>query len=75
MIPLKNAELGKYLKIKSIEIENSSLLNRLYEIGFFKGAEIRLISYRKSMPAIIGIGESRFAIGNDLAEKIYLEPI
>jgi Fe2+ transport system protein FeoA len=46
---------------------------RMCELGICPGKRIRVI--RQGDPAIIGIGESRFALATELLSRVFVRPV
>ncbi|HOJ92081.1 MAG TPA: FeoA family protein [Dictyoglomaceae bacterium] len=70
LIDLKKGEKGKITSIKGGE----SKLLRLAELGVNPGEEI-LVSQKSMGPIIIKVKDTNIALGEGLAENIYVEVV
>ena len=68
MLPLALAAAGEKQKIKKIA-GNDKVRQRLQELGLVIGAVVTVVS-AEGGDVILGIGDSRVAIGADLANRI-----
>ncbi|MGB9608520.1 MAG: FeoA family protein [bacterium] len=70
-IPLAFAEEGKAYEVVEIMGGRGALL-KLMEMGIYPGAQLRVISQSRG-PLIVGIGDSRIALGRGIAMKIMVK--
>lgn len=68
---LTNCQCNKILVISFLEIKDFEILNRLFALGLYPKAKIKIIS-KKSI-YILDIRGSRLTIPLDIAEKIFVE--
>ena len=68
MIPLALAPAGERQKIQKIS-GNDKVRQRLQELGLVMGATITVVSSENDN-VILAVGESRVAVGADLARRI-----
>ena len=68
MIPLALAPAGEKQTIRKIS-GNDKLRQRLLELGLVTGATVTVVSSENNN-VILAVGESRVAIGADLARRI-----
>jgi Fe2+ transport system protein FeoA len=71
---LSDFKNGDQIKIKSIAC-GANFNRRLLELGLFEGSEVKIIKNDNHSPLILGIFDSKVAIGKAEAEKIYGEKI
>ena len=71
---LKNCKKNQKLRVISVNGLNENLVARLFEIGFFEGAEIELlkVSMLKNT-MLVQVLDSCFAIKSSIAELIEVE--
>ena len=67
-IPLNIIGIGKYAEVKNLH-GGEMMCKRLMEIGINKGVLIEVIR-NNAGSLIIGLGQSRFALGRGMAEKV-----
>lgn len=74
MLPLIMAREGANLQIVSVKDGKyaDSLTSRIENMGFVKGAKIRIIS-RSEGNLIVKVKDSRIALGKDIAKKIIVK--
>lgn len=74
MLPLIMAREGADLQIVSVKDGKyaDSLTSRIENMGFVKGAKIRIIS-RSEGNLIVKVKDSRIALGKDIAKKIIVK--
>ncbi len=69
--PLCDSETGAEVEIVRIEDEDGELLSYLSRLGMFPGTPVRVCDVAPFKgPLLIEVGESRYALGRDVAEKI-----
>ncbi len=73
LIPLGFVSEGKKVRIVSIN-GGSCIRNRINEMGLREGIDITIIQNTVG-PVIIAIGQTRFALGRGISEKILTESI
>ena len=67
-IPLNAIGIGRNAEV--VELHGGEMMcKRLMEMGVNKGALIQIIK-NDSGPLIIGLGQSRFALGRGMAQKV-----
>ena len=66
---LREIEVGKEYKVKSIETNDDELDAFLFSLGCYSGEPITVISRRRS-GLVISIKDGRYNIDNPLAEAI-----
>ncbi|MCK5461346.1 ferrous iron transport protein A [Candidatus Gracilibacteria bacterium] len=71
---LSQFEKGENIKILSVSC-GREFARRLCALGLFEGTEIKIIKNDKSCPIIVQILNSRIALGQGEANKIYGEKI
>ncbi|MFU0800118.1 MAG: ferrous iron transport protein A [Xylanivirga thermophila] len=71
IIPLSCAKSNTTVVIKRIN-GGKKLRNRLMELGIIEGAEIDVLS-NSGGPLIIMAGNSRFALGQGMAQKLLID--
>ncbi len=69
---LTTAELGKQYKIGRIETDDEELNSFLFSLGCYGGAEITVVSRKKSS-CVISVKDGRYNIDKELAEAIMIE--
>jgi len=67
-IPLNAIGIGKYAEVKNID-SGEMMCKRLMEMGVNKGTLIEIIRNDVG-PLIIGLGQTRFALGRGMAQKV-----
>ena len=67
-IPLNIIGIGKHAQVKNLH-GGEMMCKRLMEIGINKGVLIEVIR-NNAGSLIIGLGQSRFALGRGMAEKV-----
>lgn len=67
-IPLNAISIGKYAEVKNLH-GGEMMCKRLMEMGLNKGALIEVIS-NDAGPLIIALGQTRFALGRGMAQKV-----
>ena len=67
-ISLTELEKGQKAKIVKIENEGSGLRNRLFSMGMIPGNSIKLL--QKFPRYIVQVGESKYAIGKGITNRI-----
>lgn len=71
--PLAVAAEGELLRIAAIE-PGKRFQHRLLELGLAVGAEVRIVRRGGDGPLLIGINDTRLAIGHGMAAKILVVP-
>ncbi len=74
MKSINNFKSGEIVKIKCVEC-GSAFKHRISELGLFDGSEIEIIKNDNCCPIIIKIFNSKIALGQGEASKIYGEKI
>lgn len=69
ILPLNLVSPGKEVVIKAI-VGGRQIRNRLMDMGLVKGSEFQVLKNFQPGPCIIGIGNSRIALGRGISEKI-----
>ena len=69
---LRDAELGKENKIKSIVTDDEELDAFLFSLGCYSGECITVVSRRRGS-CVVSIKDARYNIDNALAEAIEIE--
>jgi ferrous iron transport protein A len=72
-IPLNSIGIGKYGEVNSID-GGEMMCKRLMEMGINKGALIEVIRNDVG-PLIIGLGQTRFALGRGMAQKVMVKEV
>jgi ferrous iron transport protein A len=72
-IPLNSISIGKYGEVNSID-GGEMMCKRLMEMGINKGALIEVIRNDVG-PLIIGLGQTRFALGRGMAQKVMVKEV
>ena len=72
-IPLNAIGIGKYGEVNSID-GGEMMCKRLMEMGINKGALIEVIRNDVG-PLIIGLGQTRFALGRGMAQKVMVKEV
>jgi len=67
------ADEGVWLKVVAIR-PGRGVQHRLIELGLTVGARICVLQRGGTCPMLIGVGDSRLALGHGLAGKIMVEP-
>jgi len=70
--PLREMSPGEYGRIVQIISDQESRLARLSSLGLIPGCRIRLC--QRHPATIVEVGETTLALGNDLAESIFVQP-
>jgi ferrous iron transport protein A len=71
---LTEAPVGHALKVLQI-LGGCQRLRRLLEIGVYPGASIEVASAGARGPVIVRLGETRLAIGRNVARSVVVEPL
>jgi len=71
--PLALADEGVWLKVVGLR-PGRNVQHRLIELGLTVGSRICILQRGGSCPMLIGVGDSRLALGHGLAGKILVEP-
>jgi Fe2+ transport system protein FeoA len=71
--PLALADEGVWLKVVGLR-PGRNVQHRLIELGLKVGSRICILQRGGSCPMLIGVGDSRLALGHGLAGKIMVEP-
>lgn len=74
MVPiifLKPNEKGKVVKLSG----GKKFFEKMNSLGIYNGVVIEVISKFNNGPVIIKIGDSRLAIGHNMAQKIFVQII
>ena len=74
VFPLTCARSGEWVRVVSIEGGHKSR-HRLYQIGIFPGALVRIEMIGSRGPVILSVGKARVGVGRGAAEKIIVEPV
>jgi ferrous iron transport protein A len=72
-IPLNAIGIGKYGEVNNID-GGEIMCKRLMEMGINKGALIEVIKNDVG-PLIIGLGQTRFALGRGMAQKVMVKEV
>ena len=72
MLPLNLVSPGKKVVLKAI-VGGRKIRSRMIDMGLSKGMEFRVIQNFRPGPCIIGIGNSKLALGRGISEKIIVE--
>lgn len=67
-VPLAGLNKDDRGKVESIRA-GSQATKRLYEMGFYTGAEIKVLKNDRG-PLIVALGNNKIALGRGLAEKM-----
>ena len=69
--PLCNAGSGAEVEIVRVEDEDGELLSYLASLGMFPGTAVKVCDVAPFKgPLLVEVGDSRYALGRDVAEKI-----
>jgi len=69
--PLCSSEAGSDVEILRIDDEDGELLSYLSALGMFPGTRVRVCDIAPFKgPLLVEIGDARYALGRDVAEKI-----
>jgi len=69
--PLTGIKAGSFAIVKEVR-GGKNVRNRLMEMGIIEGAAIRVVA-NSGGPLIVQLGNSRFAMGRGMAEKIVVD--
>ena len=72
-IPLNAIGIGKYAEVKNLD-GGEMMCKRLMEMGVNKGALIEVIR-NDAGPLIIALGQTRFALGRGMAQKVLVKEV
>lgn len=67
-VPLNAIGIGKFVEVKNLE-GGEMICKRLMELGVNKGALIEVMR-NDAGPLIIALGQTRFALGRAMAQKV-----
>lgn len=69
--PLSDSASGAEVEITRIDDESGELLSYLSSLGMFPGTKVRVCDVAPFKgPLLVEVGDSRYAVGRDIAEKI-----
>lgn len=69
--PLAESEAGDEVEVVRIEDEDGELLAYLSSLGMFPGTPVRVCDIAPFKgPLLVEVGDARYAVGRDIAEKI-----
>ncbi|WP_220086839.1 FeoA family protein [Rhodovulum viride] len=71
--PLALADEGVWLRVVALR-PGRGVHHRLIDLGLTVGARVRILQRGGGCPMLIGVGETRLALGQGLAGKILVEP-
>lgn len=72
-IPLNAIGIGKYAEVNNLD-GGEVMCKKLMEMGMNKGAVIQIIR-NDAGPLIIKLGETRFALGRGMAQKVMVREV
>ena len=74
--PLCDAGSGDEVRIVRIEDEDGELLSYLSSLGMFPGTAVRVCDIAPFKgPLLVEVGDARYALGRDIAEKIVVSGV
>jgi DtxR family Mn-dependent transcriptional regulator len=74
--PLCNAGSGAQVEIVRVEDEDGELLSYLASLGMFPGTAVKVCDVAPFKgPLLVEVGDSRYALGRDVAEKIVVSEL
>ncbi len=73
-MPIAYVNQGEEVKILDIA-GGQGVYKRLMEMGIYPGASVKIISNTGGGPIIIGVKDTKIALGRGMAMKIIGEPI
>lgn len=73
MIPLTLCKPGEELEVVDI-LGGIGAKRRLTEMGIYPGVKLSILLNPFSGPLLIGVGNSRLALGRGIAQKILVKP-
>ena len=71
--PLTGIKAGMSAMVKEVR-GGKNVRNRLMEMGIIEGTTIRVIA-NSGVPLIVQVGNSRFAMGHGMAQKIIVDRV
>ncbi len=71
--PLAGASEGERLRVASV-FPGKRMQHRLIELGLTVGVEVEVVRRGGDGPMLIGINDTRIALGNGMAAKIMVVP-
>lgn len=74
MIPLSQISTGETVYVEDIR-GGKAFTQRISDLGFTKGAEVKVLSNSFAGPLMVVIKESRFALGQGEASKIIVKTV
>ena len=74
MIPLSIVEVGKQVKVVTIDA-GGSLQRRLADMGLTPGLKVRIIGGQRPGSVVLNVRGSRLALGRGISHKILVEPV
>lgn len=73
--PLSDFECGSRVRIARVEDEDDSLLSYLASLGMYPGTEVTVCDVAPFKgPLMVEVGDSKYALGRDVATKIIVIP-
>lgn len=73
-IPLIDLAPGETATVLTIRVGNE-LFGQLMGMGLFAGTTVKVLQGGGRKPTLLSFGETRVAIGRELAEAIFVEPM
>ncbi len=71
---LKDGQIGQNYIVKELELEQATR-RRLEALGLIGGTKIQLLNQNKDGAVVFKVRGTRLAIGNKIAESIYIEEV
>ena len=73
MCPIDFVGAGKKVQVIRL-LGGMSFMNKLKEMGILPGSELEVVQ-NNGGPILLGVGNSRFALGKGIANRIYVREI
>lgn len=73
-VPLRALRAGETATVLAIRVGNE-LLGQLMGMGLFAGTTVTVLQGGGRKPTLLSFGETRVALGHELAEAIFVEPL
>ncbi len=69
---LSEGTKGNHYEVKEIRLD-AAVVRRLQTLGMTHGSKVKVLNLKRSGPMIVNIRGTRFALGRNFCEEIFVE--